>query len=129
MELQAGGGSAGAARTRALAGVEGRPAALRAGGAAVRGRLSWGGADPRQRRRRPAWPQAATSGGTARGGTDQRRRRRGLGRGGSPGRGGTTMPGRNRDTGAGAAFKDQVKTKTKYIDFQCVPKIILYIDN
>ena len=24
-------------------------------------------------------------------------------------------------------FKDQVKTK--YIDFQCVPKIILYIDN
>ena len=25
------------------------------------------------------------------------------------------------------AFKDQVKTK--YIDFQCVPKIILYIDN
>ena len=26
-------------------------------------------------------------------------------------------------------FKDQVKTKTKYIDFQCVPKIILYIDN
>ena len=25
------------------------------------------------------------------------------------------------------AFKDQVETK--YIDFQCVPKIILYIDN
>ena len=26
------------------------------------------------------------------------------------------------------AFKDQVKTKTKYINFQCVPKILLYID-
>ena len=26
-------------------------------------------------------------------------------------------------------FKDQVKTKTKYIDFQCLLKIILYIDN
>ena len=26
-------------------------------------------------------------------------------------------------------FKDQVKTNTKYIDFQFVLKIILYIDN
>ena len=26
-------------------------------------------------------------------------------------------------------FKDQVETKYIYIDFQCVPKIILYIHN